>query len=400
MNHDNKQLLFLSIVSLVSQTMISMINLSLVYYLKDVFSYSPSLIGISTSSFSISYVVFCLINDKPTSHFSPRHIITVALLGMGFSILLFLNSNHFLTILISLVAYGAFMSLLWPIMGTWFSRGREKEQLNRAISFFNLSWGFGMSISPIICGILTEVNVSLPIIIGIICFFILAINVLIFTSKVPYLKVVESEKQYIKYHLQKDNSTPLRYLAWAAIFLGYFFMGLLLNIFPLYAREELLINETKIGWLLWSRGITSCVAFYFLGKASFWQFKKSLIMLSQFVLALLCLSAVYFTRYYSWFILFTLFGFVFSLIYMQSIFHGMSGSINRARRMMIHEVLLTAGIVFGSILGGHIYESLDFKTVMIDFSKFMFAVIFLEFIFSYIYKKSKLNKIKMVGNFM
>lgn len=290
------------------------------------------------------------------------------------------------------------MALLWPPMETWFSRGREKKVLNRAISFFNLSWGFGGSISPIICGVLTEQNVALPIIVSVVIFFILALNVLFFTTKVPYLKAVESEKQYKKENLLKDESTPLRFLSWGAIILGYFFMGMLLNIFPLYGREVLLINETKIGWLLWSRGLTSCLAFYFLGKASFWHFKRSLIILSQLFLAVLSYISILFTSYYSWFILFILFGFVFSLIYMQSIFHGVSGAINRARRMMIHEVLLTLGVVLGSIFGGLIYELMDFRTVMIDFSIFMFSVIIIEVIIYNIYAKHKFKDSKVVSN--
>ncbi len=394
MNHDSKQILFLSSISLMSQMLISMINLSLVYYLRDVFQFSPSLIAISVSTFSISYVIFCLLLEKPSNNFSPRHIIFVALFGMALSIFFFLNSNSFFMIIMSLILYGAFMALLWPPMETWYSRGREKKELNKAISYFNLSWELGMSIAPIFCGLLNQINVSLPIVIGIIFFFLLSINVLLITNKVPYLKAVESEKQYIKQNSLKDESTPLRFLSWAAIILGYFFLGMLLNIFPLYGREVLLINETKIGVLLWSRGIISCVAFYYLGKRGFWHFNRSLIIVGQLLLALLSYSSSFITSYNYWFIMFILFGFIFSLIYMQSIFHGVSGAINRSRRMMIHEVLLTAGMVLGSIFGGYIYEKVDFSTVMVDFSIFMIAVIAIEILIYLIYVNVKKRKYK------
>ncbi len=392
MKHDKKQLLFLSSTSFVSQMMISMINLALVYYLRDVFFYSPSIIAILTSTFAVSYVVFCLVGEKPSSHFSPRHNIFVSLLGMGFSILLFLFSKTFVSIMITLIFYGAFMSLLWPQMETWYSRGRENNSLNKAISYFNLSWSLGMSISPILCGLLTQVNVSLPIVVGVVFFFIASLNVLVLTNKAPYLKAVESEKKYIKQNILKDESTPLRFLSWGGVILGYFFFGMLINIFPLYGREVLFINETKIGILLWSRGIVSCFAFYFLGRTAFWHFKGSLIIFAQIVLAILSFVAIYFTSYNLLFILFVLFGFIFSLLYMQSIFHGVSGSINRSKRMIIHEVLLTVGTVLGSIFGGYIYEKINFKSVMIYFSLFMFVVILLEVVLYSGVKNYKLNK--------
>jgi len=271
-------------------------------------------------------------------------------------------------------------------METWYSRGREKKDLNKAISYFNLSWSLGTAISAIVCGVLTEINGVLPIIVGIVVFIALSLFVIILTSQLPYLKAVESEKQYKKSNNVVDESTPLRFLAWCAVVLGYSFLGMLSNIFPLYAREVLFINETRIGFLLWSRGLVSCFAFYFFGKMSFWHFKGSLIILSQIMLAILSFISIFLSSYNSLFILFILFGVVFALIYMQSIFHGVSGSINRTRRMIIHEVLLTGGMVIGSIGSGFIYEKINFQRVMIYFSIFMAIAIIVELIGSLIYK--------------
>ena len=52
------------------------------------------------------------------------------------------------------------------------------------------------------------------------------------------------------------------------------------------------------------------------------------------------------------------------MAYSFSIFHGASGSINRSHRMLIHEVLLTIGTVLGSVVGGTIYQYVDFDTVL------------------------------------
>jgi DHA1 family multidrug resistance protein-like MFS transporter/DHA1 family quinolone resistance protein-like MFS transporter len=399
MNHDNKQLLFLSVTSFFAQMLISMLNLSLIYYLRDIFNYSPSIIALATASFSIAYVVFCMVSEKPTNNFSPRNTIFFSLLGMGLSIVLLLLSKTYLTIILSLTMYGAFMALLWPQMGAWYSRGREKKELNRAVSFFNLSWGFAMAVSPLLCGILTEINVVLPIYVVIISFIVLSIFVIIISNKVPYLKAVESESNYKKQNKLTDNSTSLRFISWAALFLAYFYLGFLLNIFPLYAREVLALSETKIGGLLWSRGLISCIAFFALGKMSFWHFKGSLIIIGQVALAVLSYMAIYSKTYFSLLILFTLFGFIFALIYMQSIFHGISGAINRTNRMVVQEVLLTSGVVLGAVFGGYIYEKINYERVMLDFSKFMFVFIILEMITYYVYLHYNSRKLVKINQF-
>ncbi|MGD1822438.1 MAG: MFS transporter [Pleomorphochaeta sp.] len=381
MKQDSKQLLFLSLVSFFAQMIIASVNLSLVYYLNDVMNYSASTIAITVSSFSISYVVFCLLLEKPTNSISPRLNIYISLFGMGVFILLFLNSNSFSLILICLILYGAFMALLWPHMASWYSRGRENEKLNRAISFFNLSWGLGVAFSSIICGVLTEINVMLPLIVSIISFIILSVIVFFMTSRIPYLKAVESEKKYNEKVSLVDKSTPLRYFSWIAVFLAYFFFGMFINIFPLYAKNDLLINETRIGFLLWSKGIISCLAFYYLGKMSFWHFKSFYIIACQIILAILCFITAMCTSYLAFFLSFMIFGLVFSLMYLQSIFHGVSGALNRTKRMTIHEVVLTSGLVFGSIISGYIYEHLGFSNALFSFGILMLIVIVIEIVF-------------------
>jgi DHA1 family multidrug resistance protein-like MFS transporter/DHA1 family quinolone resistance protein-like MFS transporter len=52
-----------------------------------------------------------------------------------------------------------------------------------------------------------------------------------------------------------------------------------------------------------------------------------------------------------------------ALSYNNSLFHGVSGSINRTGRMAVHESLLAAGLIFGSSLGGLLYENFSMATV-------------------------------------
>jgi DHA1 family multidrug resistance protein-like MFS transporter/DHA1 family quinolone resistance protein-like MFS transporter len=60
-----------------------------------------------------------------------------------------------------------------------------------------------------------------------------------------------------------------------------------------------------------------------------------------------------------------LFGFLFALSYNNSLFHGVSGSIQRSTRMAVHEGLLTAGVVCGSSIGGILYQTGQFGRVLL-----------------------------------
>lgn len=393
MKQDSKQLLFLSIVSFFAQLFIASVNLSLVYYLNDVMHYKASLIAITVSSLSVSYVVFCILLEKPTKKISPRNNIFISLLMMGVFILFFINTQKYIFILINLILYGGFTAFLWPHMASWFSRGREDANLNRAISFFNLSWGFGSAFSSILCGVLTEINVVLPLIVSILSFFILSIIVKIMTSKLPYLKAVESEEHYNQNSNLVDQSTPLRYYSWIAVFMTYFFFGMFTNIFPLYAKNDLLINETRIGILLWSKGIISCIAFFYLGKMKFWHFKSSYIFGCKIALAILCFITAFCHSYYSFFLCFMIFGFIYSMMYIQSIFHGASGAINRTKRMTIHEVSLSLGLILGSIVSGTIYDKFGFNNALISLGFIFLVITFIELVVYFINKQKQTEKI-------
>ncbi len=49
--------------------------------------------------------------------------------------------------------------------------------------------------------------------------------------------------------------------------------------------------------------------------------------------------------------------------YNSSLFHGVSGSVTRTKRMAVHESLIAGGIIFGSSLGGLIYQKYSMTAV-------------------------------------
>ncbi|WP_320130422.1 MFS transporter [uncultured Sphaerochaeta sp.] len=382
----------LNVSSFIAQLTIAMVNLVIVYHLKDYFGLTAEKIGIATSITTAMYLVFCIAGASICTHFRPRNLVEVSLAGMAVSVAFFASTSNLIVAYCSLAFYGAFMSLLWPQIEGWFSRGKEGAQLNHVTNAFNFSWSFGVGVSSYVAGILVEHSTTLPFYIAVVLFFIVFLLIYLSSVIVPGIRAVASEHTEIQQSQQKDNSTSLRYYSWIGLMLVYSGMSLILTIFPLYAQDVLKISESTTGLLLLIRGVTTCFGFLALGLTGFWQFKKSYIFLTQILFSILCLAAVHIRSIAGYAIFFFVFGLVFASGYDLSMFHGASGCLNRSQRMIIHEVLLTVGSIFGAVFGGFIYEQFSFQMVLQLFAIISGIVIILELGVSFLLDNMKSNK--------
>ncbi len=226
---------------------------------------------------------------------------------MALAVLLFVSTKTLSIAYIALVFYGAFMSLLWPQVEGWFSRGKEGAQLNHVTNAFNFSWSFGVGVSSYIAGILVEVSTTTPFYVAILMFFLVFLLLVITSALVPGIRAVQSEHADNKENNREDASTPLRFYAWVGIISLYSGMSVILTIFPLYAQDVLKISESQTGLLLLVRGVATCLSFLALGKMEFWHFKKRYIFMVQLLFGVLCLLPwdslhrfpLHFSSYYS-----------------------------------------------------------------------------------------------------
>ncbi|HQB90636.1 MAG TPA: MFS transporter [Sphaerochaeta sp.] len=377
---DTVQFWVLNLASFFSQLVIAMINLALIYHLRHCFALRADQIGVAASITPASYLVFCLIGGRYTPHFRPRHLVETSLLGMAASVTLLAHTRVLAVAYLALVLYGAFMSLLWPQIEAWFSRGKEGEALNRVANAFNVSWSLGIGVSSYAAGLLVEVSTTIAFTVGIAVFIAVFLMIAVVSSLVPSIRAVDSERRVNRRERPVDQSTVLRFYAWGGIITLYTGMSIILTIFPLYAQDVLLLSESSTGLLLLFRGVSTCLSFFLLGKLHFWQFKKGWIFAIQAAFGLLCLVAMRFHSAGLFSLFFILFGILFAFAYTQSMFHGVSGAVHRSRRMIIHEVLLTVGTILGAVGGGAIYERLSFSSLLALCGIVALAVVALEMI--------------------
>ncbi len=372
----DKKKLFLCFSSFLSQFSICMINFAMIYYLRKNYGLSSGAIGIASSIYTVTYFISCLLIAPFYSRFSRSLKAFLAFFGMAASNIAILNTSSIAVIFIMLGIYGISMSFLWPNIEDWITENAEGRELARATNAFNFSWSFGAGLSTMAAGFLAEVSLSLPIALSCFFFILIMLFLILLASRNNAPESIKKEEA-----VAKGRPTELRYISWGGNFLNYICYSLVINIFPLYAMDSLGYGESISGSLLLFRGVATCISFSIFSRLKFWQFRKSVILASQASLALVFITLPFLRSKVLFALFFLIFGVIFALLYEMSIFHGASGSANRSRAMIIHEVLLNIGSVIGSAAGGIVYEHFSFSAISFSLASLALIFVLLESIF-------------------
>ena len=339
--------------------------LGLIFFMQGHHNVQAAGLGFFTALYSLSYITGCFVLRPLTKKMLPRFSMLLAssLMVLWASGMLLVKSIPLIFIFYSL--YGFSNSLFWPPLMGWLSAGIEGPALNKTISRWNLSWSLGTIISPFITGLLAEKNLFYPLYLGITLFISVSLLITVASYSLRRIRIdIHREEKAPKHTLkEKDKSTYLRFPGWIGIFSAYILLGIMSNIFPIYARESLSLPESRIGVVLLMRALFSSAGFILTGKTKFWQFKGRFILANQIILALILLILIPLNSFSSYLIVMPLLGLLSAFIYTNAMFHGVSGSVERSKRMSIHEAILTCGVVLGSLLGGNIYHHFSMRLV-------------------------------------
>ena len=360
----------LALSTFLSQGSIVIFNFTLVYYLRECGIDSVG-IGLASSIYPTLYFLGCIFMPKFLPSLKGKARILAANIGMAFTGLVLTFIKNEALIMTDLVFYGLFQSLLWTNMETWITGGKEGDELTSRLTLFNFSWSFSVGLATSFSGFVSEYSTRLSIWSG--CVFFLISALLVALSGRSYDS--KKEKEEI---VSEDHSSPLRFPSWAGVLLVYTGYSLVLTVFPQYAMDTLGYSESVTGNILLFRGISVTIAFLIMQKARVWQKGVGPILGSQAFFAILTFLMLFLRSIAAFAILFALYGFVFALSYDLSIFHGAEGAKDRHKRMVIHEVLLTLGTSIGSLVGGVVYQSFSFKTLVLTISILSVVIVVIE----------------------
>jgi len=345
---------------------LGMLILGMVFYMREVFLLSPGQVGWIAATWQGCYVLGCLTMRPVFERLLPRYSMIFSCAGMATAVTAILLSRSVAAAFVFYGLFGFCLSFFWPPLMSWLSLGIEGKQLGRAMSRLTFIGNMGIIISPLVAGALSELSPRYPLY-GAIAVFL--IDCLLLIGAALALPRIRSDKQRgfnrRESSGQPDNSTPLRFPAWIGVFVTYTVMGVIITVFPMYARDDLGLSKSTIGALLLCRALCTAAGYLLLGRTTFWHFRPAPMTAGLALLAVLVFGISRAASIPLLVLSLALIGPLVSLGFSYSFFHGASGAPRRATRMAIHEALLASGLIAGSAVGGQIYQHYTMNAVSV-----------------------------------
>jgi len=345
-------------------TCIGLIALGMIFYLRERFHATESQIGWFSAMYSFSYGFACVFLRPLFDRFAPQRLILLATSLMFVFVLGMILFPSFEAIMVLQLLYGLAMSTFWPPLAGWLSGDLEGPALGKLMSRFNLSWSFGAIVAPFLCGCLSGINTMLPMWVALATLAGCALFVRASMYAFPQLQAPArpGPRPQRAAGGGHGEETLYRYPAWLGIFLAFAAVSILLNLFPMFARQAD-YSKQSIGLLLTVRAFAMTAGFVLLGRLAFWHFRTWPLLASQLLLTL-CLLCLAWVRNPWWMALcFVLVGLACAYNYASGQFHGLAGSSNRAQRIGVNEALISGGIVSGAVLGGIVFQNISYAAV-------------------------------------
>ena len=359
---ERKRRALLDVASYLGQASIYMINLAIVYYLRYSFSLSSLAIGIAASTYTVSYFIGCLALPRFVERFRSSTAVMIAIVTLSLCAFGVISTRYVPLIYLLLILYGLSMCFLWPPMEAWITHGLEGEEMKKALGGFCFSWSFGMAVSPVFTTLFATLGIAGAFWFAIAQFILMAVLVVFVAhAKTAPRKAGQTETEEKE---EKPAPLDLRLLSRTAVFLGYAVLIALQNMFPLYAAETLGKSDSWAGFMLFLRGLASCLAFVYVAKVCWWQFKLRMVQGFMVLLALLCLIPMFLSSTAAIALFFLVFGTIYVFGYEFSIFHCAVGKKDRTRAMMLHEAMISIGSVCGALIGGFLFDKAGFQAIM------------------------------------
>ena len=273
----------------------SIIELGIIFYIKEIYGATASQVGYFTALWSLSYIIGCVFIRPIFKRVLPRFLLIGSSLFMCLFILFILFTNSFMSAIIYYALYGMAMAFFWPQIMGWLSQDIEGARLGKSISNFNLSWNTGVIVGPFLAGILSAVSPGIPLYTGSFLFLLTVVLIAGASFALPKVRAdryIDSAEN--KETSKTDTSTILRFSGWVGMFTTFVVFGVILNIFPVYALDDLLLKKEVVGFLMQSRTFLAIFLFIILGHTTFWHFRISQMVAGQVLLTAIIFSMKYF----------------------------------------------------------------------------------------------------------
>ena len=348
-----------------------------VFHLADVHGAGAGVIGRAVGTQGIAYILGCflfpLLRRREGIAQDFRILFLAAPLLAGLTILFYFVPTVGAATII-LAGTGLATALLWPPLMGVVSSLAEGSGLNRVMARYNLSWTLGTVLMPMAAGalymhsVLYTFSVAALLFAGggivYLFFFIFRVKAFLYDGSV---RSSPDAREITESGPTEDERTTRehRLTGWIMLFANHVVSGLLIFILPLSLRTDSGLNEFSIGAVVFARSIVMASGMWAFGHLDFWHFnRKTAPLLAALNILFLAAMAVFRNVLPIYFVAIALSGLPTAFFYSSGVFHGVSGSANRSRRMAVSEAVMTCGMFIGAALGGALYQAMGMQIAL------------------------------------
>lgn len=347
---------FIYPIAFMASVAFTLVTVGSVFFLQHRYGVGASAIGQYAAEWALTYMAGCLLlkNWLPRQPVGRVVLVALPLLG-GLTLGVLLMPSFWLCHLLNLFS-GFMAAMFWPPLMGWASAGLTGKDLSRKLGWYNLTWSTGTILGPAAAGSLARLNPGLPLWIAA-ALFLTAAAVMILARWFGAEAVdrVGGDGNHDA-PAGADPHRMVRYSAWVGLFATHTLIGVILNIFPIFAQKDLALGTAMAGVFLSLRSLFTASSFLAIGRLSFWHRRHGPLLLNQImILAVLAVAMAGRTPGLFLACLLAL-GILLAFSYVESLFHSAEGAANPSGRMAWHESILTGGILAGALAGGFLYD--------------------------------------------
>jgi len=326
----------------------------------------------------LAYISLCFLFGKLSERWHRKNLVLLGCLGYALASFFLIFSSQIYQLYLSMILVGVGAAMFWPALEVWIAEKENKKPLIRRIGLFNVSWSMGLTIGPLVGGILFGIYLKLPyyfaLFVSLCVFFILLWR----TQKVSFSTSTRISRPQSSFSEDPPKEASLYIqISRVANFALWFSIGTIRYMFPKLGTE-LGISPSFLGVLMFTLPLSQTLTFYILGVSSRWHYHIFPLVFSQFI-AILGLLVVFIVTAFPLFLLaFVFIGIGIGMTHFSSLFYSINVTFGKGSGAGIHETVLGTGGLLGSLLGGVVAEVFSLRAPYLTAAGLILGAVFIQ----------------------
>lgn len=254
-------------------------------------------------------------------------------------------------------------AMFWPTLQAWIAEKESKRTLVQRMALFNVSWGIGATVGPLIGGILFGISLKLPFYFA---FFVSVLVLFVVFYKTPKASLSSKSKTFVSED-PPDNFSLYVKISRIANFVVCFCTGMVFYVFPKLGTQ-LQMSPLFLGFLIFSLSLSRLLTFYGLGRVHQWHYRIFPLALFQLIAAVGLIIISTASSFPLFILAFVFMGMGMGMTFSSSLFYSVNVTSQKGPSIGMHETILMSGFLLGPLIGGAVAQEFSLRAPYLAFA--------------------------------